>query len=262
MSPLRGLAQNLVTLLVLLLLVVAWEQGVAIFQIKRYLLPSPTEIGRTMVESWPFLAQHSLATLQTVLAGFLISLALAMLLALSMLLSPALARLMQPLIVVSQTLPTAVTAPLLMVWVGPNMTTKIIATVLNAFFPMVVSLYDGLRSPEQTQVEMLQAAGASPLQIFTKLRLPASMPMLFAGLKVAAISAVTGAVVGELVVGRDGLGSYVRSMAGQLETADVFAGVVMVSVIGVLFYLTIRAMERVIMPWYFIHKDSDTTGGL
>lgn len=260
MKPSRWLVSNLLVTLALLAVMFAWEQGVHSFEIKRYLLPAPTAIFRALVDSREFLTVHTLATVRTVLAGFGISLGLAILLALGMLFSPLLARLMQPLIVVSQTLPTVITAPMLVIWIGFSFATKVVATVLNAFFPIVVSLYDGLRSPDLSQIEMLQAAGASPWQIFVKLRLPASTPMLFSGLKVASTASVTGAMVGEWIVGKDGLGYYVRSMAGQLETADVFAGVLLVSLIGVLFYLGITALERVVMPWYFVTKQSESGG--
>lgn len=256
----RWLGQNMTVAAVLILTLLVWEEGVRIFQVKRYLLPAPSAILHAMVQSQPFLVQNTLATLQTVLLGFTISLGLAVLLALGMLFSPTVARLMQPVIVVSQTVPTVVTAPLLLIWIGFGTATKVFATVLNAFFPMVVSLFDGLRSPDRSQVEMLEAAGATRWQIFTKLRLPASMPMLFSGLKLASTSSVTGAMVGEWIVGKDGLGYYVRSMAGQMETADVFAGVVLVSLIGVVFYLVISALERIAMPWYFLSKETDTGG--
>lgn len=257
---LRWCGQNLLVLLALAFLAIVWEQGVRIFEIKRYLLPAPTAVFRALIESRAFLATHSWATIKTMLMGFGIATGLGILLALGMLLSPLLARLMQPLIVVSQTLPTVITAPMLLIWVGFSLQTKVIATVLNAFFPIVVSLYDGLRSPDRSQVEMLQAAGATPWQIFVKLRLPASTPMLFSGLKVASTASVTGAMVGEWIVGKDGLGYYVRSMAGQLETADVFAGVLLVSLIGVLFYLVITGLERLAMPWYFVNKQTESGG--
>lgn len=256
----RWLMQNLAVAAFLILLLLVWEEGVRVFQVKRYLLPAPSAIAEAMVVSRAFLVQHTLATIQTVLLGFVISLGLGMLLAICMLFSPAVARIVQPFIVVSQTLPTVVTAPLLLIWVGFGTATKVIAAVLNAFFPIVVSLYDGLRSPELAQVEMLEAAGATRWQIFTKLRLPASMPMLFSGLKLASTSSVTGAMVGEWMVGRDGLGYYVQSMAAQMETADVFAGVILVSLIGVLFYLIISLLERVLMPWYFLSKEAQVGG--
>lgn len=256
----RWLVQNLTVAAVLVLFLLVWEEGVRIFAVKRYLLPAPSAIVRAMVQSRPFLIHHTMATIQTVLVGFGISLGFAVLLAICMLFSPAVARLMQPFIVVSQTLPTVITAPLLLIWVGFGPATKVIATVLNAFFPIVISLYDGLRSPERNQVEMLEAAGATRWQIFTKLRLPASMPMLFSGLKLASTSSVTGAMVGEWMVGRDGLGYYVQSMASQMETADVFAGVMLVSLIGVVFYLIITILERVLMPWYFLSKEAGVGG--
>lgn len=253
----RWLGRNAAVAGILALLFATWEQGVRVFEIKRYLLPAPSAILGALVESREFLIQHSLATVSTVLVGFGISFGLAVALALGMLFSPTLARLMQPLIVVSQTLPTVITAPMLLIWIGFSYWTKVIATVLNAFFPMVVSLFDGLRSPDQDQVEMLAAAGASQWQIFAKLRLPASTPNLFSGLKVASTSSVTGAMVGEWIVGKDGLGYYVRSMAGQLETADVFAGVLLVSLIGVTFYLAVSGLERAVMPWYFADRPND-----
>lgn len=256
---LKSIGQNLVVALIFLLMLFAWEEGVRVFEIKRYILPPPTELYRTFIdpEVYPWLLHHTGETVKTVLIGFALALGLGVILAAGMYFSRIINRLMQPLIVISQTVPTIITAPILLIWVGQNLSTKVIATVLNAFFPVVVALYDGLRSPEREQIEMLEAAGASRMQIFTKLCMPAAMPMLFAGLKVASIRALTGAIAGEYVVGKGGLGYYARAMAGQLEMGEVFASVILVSVVGVISYLTVVALERIVMPWYFVSKQND-----
>lgn len=256
---LRSIGQNVIVTLIFILMLYAWEEGVRLFEIKRYILPAPTELYKTFKdpETYPWLIHHSIETFKTVAVGFALALGLALFLAMAMYFSRIVTRLMQPLIVISQTVPTIITAPILLIWIGPNITTKVIATVLNAFFPIVVALYDGLRSPDQDQVEMLEAAGASRWQIFRKLSMPSATPMLFAGLKVASTKAVTGAIAGEYVVGKDGLGHFARAMAGQLEMDDVFASVILVSAIGVISYLTVASLERIVMPWYFVSKHHD-----
>lgn len=255
----RSVWQNIIVAAIFFLMLYSWEGGVRLFEIKRYILPAPTELYKTFIDpgTYPWLIHHSLETFKTVAAGFALALGLALFLAMSMYFSKIVTRLVQPLIVISQTVPTIITAPILLIWIGPNIATKVIATVLNAFFPIVVALYDGLRSPDKDQVEMLGAAGASRWQIFSKLCMPAATPMLFAGLKVASTKAVTGAIAGEYVVGKDGLGHFAREMAGQLEMDDVFASVILVSAIGVISYLAVVALERIVMPWYFVSKQND-----
>jgi putative hydroxymethylpyrimidine transport system permease protein len=239
--------------LVLCLLVglTIWEIAVRILKVKRYLLPAPSAILATAWESRVFLARHLVATLQTTVTGFAVALLLAGILALLMLLAPPVARLLQPLTVVSQTLPTAVTAPLLLIWVGFSFATKVIASVLNAFFPILVALYDGLQSPDPDAAALFASAGASRLQRFWKLELPGALPALFSGMRVGIVSALTGAVVGEWIVGRDGLGFWAKSMASQLETAETFAAVFLTAILGVSLYAIIGMGERLLLGWRY-----------
>jgi putative hydroxymethylpyrimidine transport system permease protein len=242
----RQIAELLLGVVALLLL---WEGAVRWLRVKPYLLPAPTAIWAAGWESRRFLLQHLLATLQTTVTGFGVALGLAGLLALTMHWAPPVARLLQPLTVVSQTLPTAITAPLLLIWVGFSFTTKVVAAVLNAFFPILVALYDGLRRPDPDAALLFAAAGATRWQRFWKLELPGAVPALLSGMRVGMVSALTGAVVGEWIVGKDGLGFWAKSMAAQLETAETFAAVALTSLLGVTLYLLLGRVERLLLAW-------------
>lgn len=236
-------------LVALVLFLVLWEGAVRWLQIKPYLLPAPSAVWEAGWESRTFLLRHLLATLQATLSGFGVALGLAGVLALAMHWAPPVARILQPITVLSQTLPTAITAPLLLIWVGFSFTTKVVAAVLNAFFPILVALYDGLRRPDPDAALLFAAAGASRWQRFWKLELPGAVPALLSGMRVGMVSALTGAVVGEWIVGKDGLGFWAKSMASQLETADTFAAVALTSLLGITLYLLLGLLERLLLAW-------------
>lgn len=246
--PVR-LRQAIELLIAAVLILLLWEGAVRWLQIKPYLLPAPSAIWQAGWESRRWLLQHLLATLQTTVTGFGVALGLAGLLALVMHWAPPVARILQPLIVVSQTLPTAITAPLLLIWVGFSFTTKVVAAVLNAFFPILVALYDGLRRPDPDAALLFAAAGASRWQRFWKLEFPGAVPALLSGMRVGMVSALTGAVVGEWIVGKDGLGFWAKSMASQLETAETFAAVALTSLLGITLYLLLGLIERFLLAW-------------
>lgn len=245
LNPRQAIELTIVVVAILLI----WEGAVRYLQIKPYLLPAPSAIWQAGWESRRWLLQHLLATLQTTVTGFGVALGLAGLLALAMHWAPPVARILQPITVVSQTLPTAITAPLLLIWVGFSFTTKVVAAVLNAFFPILVALYDGLRRPDPDAALLFAAAGASRWQRFWKLELPGALPALLSGMRVGMVSALTGAVVGEWIVGKDGLGFWAKSMASQLETAETFAAVALTSLLGISLYLLLGLIERFLLAW-------------
>ena len=149
-----------------------------------------------------------------------------------------------PIVIASQTIPIIALAPLLLVWVGPEMTSKVIVVVLISFFPIVVSVADGLRSADREMIDMMRTLGATRWQVMVKLKAPLSLPGLFSGLKVAAVTAVIGAVVGEWVGGQGGLGWLMKVSGPQFQTARVFAAIVVLSAFAILFFAAVVAAER------------------
>ena len=164
--------------LIVLMLLGVWEGYVRLWEVPKWLLPAPSVIAMTLVVSRELLLDHTLVTLLEVLVGFGLSLLCGVLLACVMALSRTLERALYPFVIASQMVPIIVVAPLLLIWVGYGLTPKIIVVALTAFFPIVVNMVDGLKSVDPDVVNLLRTMGASRRQIFVKVQVPTSPPLL------------------------------------------------------------------------------------
>lgn len=231
-------------IIVTLLLIVLWEVLVAVMDVQRWLLPPPSVIIIEILSSFGFLMRHTGTTAIEIVVGFAISIGLAVSLASGIVWSRTVERTLYPIIIASQTIPIITLAPLLIIWVGTDMTSKVIVIVLFTFFPIVISLVSGLRSVDQEMVDMLRTLGASPRQTFTKLMIPSALPNFFAGLKVAAVVSVIGAVIGEWFGSSAGLGWLMKIAGGQFQTARVFAAIVLLSLLAMALFAAVVALEK------------------
>ena len=231
-------------LLILLLFVAIWEIVTLIFQIPRWLVPPPSAIAVALVNSAPLLFEHAIVTLGEVLIGFAIALSIGILSALIMSYSRGLERGIYPLVILAQILPILAIAPILIVWFGLGLWSKVVVVVLISFFPIVVSLSDGLKVKNQGQVDMLRSLGASGRQIMLKLRVPLALPHLFSGLKLAITAAVIGAVVGEWIGANAGLGYLMRIKSPLFQTDVVFAAIVVIALLTVALFGSVKLIER------------------
>jgi NitT/TauT family transport system permease protein len=154
-----------------------------------------------------------------------------------------------PLIVTSQAMPVIAIAPLLITWFGFGPTSKILVSALIAFFPMVVSSAAGLGSLSSDVVNLMRSFPASRIQIFLRARLPNALPQIFAGLKVAAVLSVIGAVIGEWVGADEGLGYLIVRANTSLAIDLVFASIVLLALLGIAFFAAVALVERLVMPW-------------
>jgi NitT/TauT family transport system permease protein len=216
----------------------------------RYLVPSPPEVGSTLVEDRGLLLEHSGITLYETVVGYLLATSLGLLTAIFIVYSPTFEKSFYPIILVAQVIPKIAIAPILIVWFGFGPQPKIILAVLIAFFPVVVSGVAGLRSIDPELLELSSTMGAGRWKTFRKLRFPASLPHLFAGLKVAATLAVVGAVVGEFVGADKGLGYVLLLASGNLNAPLLFADLILMSVIGIALFVAIEVLESLLIPWH------------
>jgi NitT/TauT family transport system permease protein len=234
----------------LLICVLIWDLSVRLFDVPSYLVPAPEAVAQLLYQRFPFLLAHAwVTTLETVL-GFLLSIAVGVPLALAIVWSRLIERSVYPILVLSQAVPKVALAPLLLVWLGFGMNTKVVVSVLIAFFPIVISMVVGLRSVPQEMVDLGRSMGLGALQMFLKIRLPHALPSLFGGLKVAITLAVVGAVVGEFVGADRGLGYLVLLASGQLQMDIMFAAIVLLVVIGVALFGIVQQIERLVLPWH------------
>jgi len=225
-------------------LLILWEVLVEIRDVQRWLLPPPSVIAVEIVEDFSFLMRHAGTTVSETLIGFSISIVLAVVIASGIVWSRTVERSIYPIIIASQTIPIITLAPLLIIWVGTDIMSKVVVIVLFTFFPIVINLVGGLRSVDQEMVDMFRTLGASPWQVFSKLMIPSSLPNFFSGLKVAAVVSVIGAVIGEWFGSSSGLGWLMKLAGGQFQTARVFAAIVVLSILAMLLFAAVVAIEK------------------
>ena len=200
--------RHLSTVYVVITMLMVWEVLVRAFTIPKYILPAPTQVVRALFTDYNLLLGHSIQTGIEALTGFMLAVLAGLVLAIAMGLIPILKKTFYPLLVISQTVPIMAVAPILIIWFGYGMMPKVIVVALVCFFPITVSLVEGLTSVEQDMVKLLVAMGAKPWQIFKMVQFPGSLPAFFAGLKISVTYSVMGAVIGEWLGASRGLGIY------------------------------------------------------
>jgi NitT/TauT family transport system permease protein len=240
-------------------IVLVWQLATTLLEIPGYLLPSPAAIVGDLIRRWPALLANSWVTIFEIVIGFVISVLIGIPLAICITYSRALDRALYPLIVGSQTIPKVAIAPLLLAWFGFGLLPKIAIVVLVAFFPIVVSSVVGLRSAPPQMLHLARSMGASPGQIFCRFRLPNALPSVFAGMKVATVLAVIGAVVAEFVGADSGLGYLIMVAGSDFKIEQQFSAILVLSLIGMLFFWLADLVERLLLPWH-VSMRADETG--
>jgi putative hydroxymethylpyrimidine transport system permease protein len=213
------------------------------------LVPAPTQVAEALWEDRDLLVDNGWATLKVLLAGVGLSLVLGAGFAVAMHLSDTLRRAFYPLLVASQTIPIVAIAPVLLIWLGFGIGPTLAVIVLICFFPVTVSTLDGLRSVEPQAIRMMRTLDAGRSAILRRLELPAALPQLFSGAKIAVAVAAIGAVFGEYVSADEGLGVVIKQAQAQLLTARVFAAVVVLSAFALALFGLLALLERRYAWW-------------
>jgi NitT/TauT family transport system permease protein len=261
MSPRRRLVHAYVLPLAAIIgILVAWQAATVVWDIPRFLLPGPIEVGETIIVRWESLLRHGIVTLYEIVLGFGLSVVVGIPLAVAISYSSTFERTVYPLLVSSQTIPKVAIAPLLLVWFGFGITPKVLITFLIAFFPIVIDTVVGLKSTPREMEWLARSMGAGHWQTFWKIRLPHALPNIFGGLKVAITLAVVGAIVGEFVGADSGLGYLIQVANGQLDTRLLMAAIVVLSFIGVALFLLIEQVERIAIRGPSRHTGSPSGG--
>ena len=240
---------NLPALILLFALLILWQAG-AMGMDAAYILPSPTQI---LVRLWelrvPLFTVHLPATMAVTGIGLAISLVLGLALAVAMDASALLQKALYPLVVASQTIPTTAIAPLFVLWFGYGIWSKVLVTVLITFFPITITVYDGLRAAKVEMTELLYTYGATRLDIFLKIKVPCALPYFFSAIKMAVPMSIIGAAIGEWLGAQSGLGYFSRRMMTQLDGAGVFAPIVLLSIVAMLAVAVVGLLERRLVRW-------------
>jgi ABC-type nitrate/sulfonate/bicarbonate transport system permease component len=254
----RFAAAYLPPLLLLAALIAGWELWVRAFDTRPYILPAPSRIWQAFLEVRPLLPAHLRTTLGEALLGLLAAAIVGVSLAALIASVPLVRRVLYPLLVVSQTVPMIVLAPLLVVWFGFGMTPKVIVVALIGFFPIVVATVDGLTNADRDMVGLVRAMGAKRHQVLRHVLIPAATPAFFAGLKIASAYAVAGAVIGEWVGASSGLGIYITRSQTAFRTDRVFVGIVLVALASIALFALVHLLARLASPWLYATKEEES----
>jgi putative hydroxymethylpyrimidine transport system permease protein len=221
-----------------------WDWIADALNIKPFLIPAPSDVAESLWTDRELLAEDAWVTAQEVILGFAIALVLGFVFAIALHLSDTLRRAFYPILVASQTVPVIAIAPILIVWLGFGIGPKLAIIALVCFFPITVNTLDGLRSVDPDLPRMMRTLDARRSQILRRVEIPSALPFLVSGAKIAAAISVIGAVFGEWAGADEGLGHLILIAQGQLQTARVFAAVVVLSALALILFGGIALAER------------------
>jgi ABC-type nitrate/sulfonate/bicarbonate transport system permease component len=243
----RRWARRLPLLLLPLLALLAWQVAIWAASPRDWLLPSPADVGTVLWEDRDRLWFHAQATIAEAAVGFALAAVLGLALAILITRSRVAEHAVYPWLVASQAIPILAVAPLVAIWLDYG-TAQVMVAFVIAFFPVVVTGVDGLRAVDPALAQSVRTLGASRLWTFRRVTLPAALPALFSGLRMAAVFAVTGAVVAEYVGADRGLGYFSEFSTAQFATARSFAAILLLAVIGMAFFGLVGLAERLLLP--------------
>lgn len=244
------------TLLIVVLLG-AWEIGVAVFHTPAYILPPPSVVWTAFGEVRPLLGAHIVTTTTEALAGIVSGAVVGVVLAVGVWTVPLLRRLLYPLLVGSQTVPMVVLAPLLVLWFGFGLTPKVVVVALIALFPVAISTVEGLASSDPEQIDLLRSMGAGRRDILRLVLVPSATPAFFAGLRIAAAYAIAGAVIGEWVGASSGLGLFLTRSQTSFRVDRVFVGVAVIALLSITLFGIVDLLARLAAPWQRAQNEQD-----
>lgn len=235
----------------LAIFLIIWEGLVRLLDLPAFILPAPSQVAERWLRALAdgSLLYHSAATLLEVLSGLLSGVVLASLLGYALAKSRLLEKVLQPFLVASQAIPTVAIAPLLVIWFGAGISSKVLICALTVFFPVLVNTVVGLRAVPENLRDLMRSLRATRWQMLGMLELPAALPVLLGGLRIGATLSVIGAVVGELVGADRGLGFLINVGRGQYDTALVFVGVLTLVCLAVTLYSLVLWLEKRLLRW-------------
>ena len=243
-----------------IVLLLIWETVSRFEVFPPFILPSPSSIIISLITDFTSMQYDILITLYEALTGFIIAIILSVAIAVAMDSIIGFKKTIYPVIIISQTVPIIIIAPLFIIWFGYGYAPKIIIVTLICFFPITISLLQGLIAVDKELIDLLRSMGASKFQIYKFVKIPSAMPGFFSGLKIAATYSIMGATIGEWVGGKSGLGVYMIRAKQAFETDRVFAAIIIIVILSILLLKIIEFAEKKNMPWlkvtdeYYIEK--------
>jgi ABC-type nitrate/sulfonate/bicarbonate transport system permease component len=241
--------KTLFPLFSILFLVVSWELIVRIYDLVPWILPSPSLILVSLFQQRTIIWMHTKITLFETSIGFIIAILLSFVLAFLMDSMLWFKKSLYPLLIITQTIPIITIAPLLVIWFGYDLLPKIFVVILVCFFPITINLLHGLESADPEAISLLKIMGANRYQIFRFIKLPSALPSIFSGLKISATYSIMGAVIGEWLGAKYGLGEYMRRSMRSFSIANTFASILVITLLSFVFLGIVQSIEYWTMPW-------------
>ncbi|MBE9918205.1 ABC transporter permease [Paenibacillus donghaensis] len=232
-----------------LFFLIAWQLCTSLFNIEKWILPSPADIAKQTAEGAGGLWGHVFATVKLTLEGFVIGTSVGLLIALILHMIPFLKSALYPLLILSQNIPTIALAPLLMIWFGFGLLPKLIVITLVCFFPVAVATMGGLKQTDRMMLNYMRMIGANKRQIFTKLELPHALPSIFSGIKIAATYSVMGAVIAEWIGAEKGIGYYMMLQKAGYRTDRMFVAIMIIVALSLIMFGLIALLEKWLVRW-------------
>ena len=230
-------------------LLVVWQLACSLGLVPTFLLPSPVAVVQALVKDLPLIVQHSATTLVEAAVGLALGVIIGFAIAVAMDRFEVVYLALEPLMTISQTIPTIAIAPLLVLWFGYGLAPKVILIVLTTFFPVTVSLVSGFRSVDPDVLDLMRTMRASRWQVFWYAKLPAAADQFFSGLKISATYAIVGAVIAKWLGGFSGLGVYMTRVRKSFSYDRMFASIIVISALSLGLMRLVDLIEYLALPW-------------
>jgi ABC-type nitrate/sulfonate/bicarbonate transport system permease component len=233
----------------LIVALVGWEAIIHLFGMSPLILPSPIKVAAALTSHCGQLFTNGLLTFLESILGFIVGSSFGIGLAILFLFSAKAERALYPYAIAMKAIPLVALAPIVVVWLGGGMASKVVLSAIISFFPVLVNAIDGLKSVEPEALELMRSLSASRWQTFVKYQWPNALPQLFAGLKVASSFSVVGCVVAEFVNAQAGIGFLIKSSSYYLDTDITFAAIFVAALIGILFFGIVVWLQTIVVFW-------------
>ena len=249
MKKLGNTENKLIPAIFFLLLIILVQILTMKLNIPKYILPSPLDVIKVLVKDRALLMEHAKITLFESISGFIVAVILGIILGGLLGYFKLLKNILYPVILISQMIPLIAVAPLVLIWFGFGVMPKIIIVIIVCLFPCILSFLDGLDNIDDELVNLMKTMKASEIQIFFKLKLPASLQSLLSGLKISAVYSIMGAVIGEWLGAESGLGIYMTRAISSFKTDALFADILIIIVLSLIVFKIVEFSEKALMPW-------------
>ena len=249
MKKFQNITDKIAPSIIIAALLIIWQILSMVNIIPKFMLPSPFEVVKAFVYDFPLLMEHTKITLLEAFLGLGLGIILGFAVAVVMDRFEYAFKMIYPVLVITQTIPTVAIAPLLVLWLGYGILPKITLIVMTSFFPITIGLLDGFRSADKDMLNLLNTMGATPFQNFVHVKLPGSLGYFFAGLRISVSYSIIGAVVAEWLGGFSGLGVYMTRVRKSYSFDKMFAVIFLISAISLLLMYLVKKIQKWCMVW-------------